>query len=263
MREEKVDQLIQQSLKNNTTSYTDEKDHIWNNIQNRLDQMEAKTSKNKSRFKPTAKKRKKWLAITASIACLFVAVFFTTTTKQGQAFITTVRQWFEPNKSIEQELEGKKENTDVHLQGKDQQSPQESSFILYVDESRYHVIKDKGQFLITIDLPEKYPEVYMDITQKADVKPEDAVKQIQQEVNGKYPHVWDLEQVNTPVAGYKLRADQGNKKWNDEVVVYYVVSNKQNGSFIIKQKYFLEASEGHGARFNNMLKEFKIIPAKK
>lgn len=103
----------------------------------------------------------------------------------------------------------------------------------------------------------------MDITQKIGVKPEDAVKEIQQEVNSKYPHVGEVEQVNTPVVGYRLRADQGNKKWNDEVVVYYVFSNKQNGSFIIKQKYFLEASEGHGVRFDNMLKEFKIIPAKK
>lgn len=263
MREEKVDRLIHQSLKNNTASNMHDKEHIWNNIQSRLNQIDGKSTKNKTSFKHTTKKRKKWFAITATIACLFVTVFFTTTTKQGQALITTVRQWFEPNKSIQQELEGTKENTEVHLQGKDQQSPQEASFILYVDENRYHVIKDKGQFSITIDLPENYPEVYMDITQKAGVKPEDAVKEIQHEAADKYPHVGEIEQVNSPVTGYRLRADQGNKKWNDEVVVYYVVSNKQNGSFIIKQKYFLEASEGHGARFDNMLKEFKIIPAKK
>jgi hypothetical protein len=263
VREEKVEQLIQQSLKNNTTTNMDEKEHIWNNIQSRLDEIESKRTKKNTTFKHTTKKRRKWLPITAAIACLLVTVLFTTTTKQGQAFISTVRQWFEPNKSIQQELEGQKENTDVHLQGKDQSAPQEASFILYVDESRYHVKKEKGQFLITIDLPEKYPEVYMDITQKVGVKPEDAIKEIQQEATGKYSHVGEVEQVNTPVVGYRLRTDQGNKNWNDEIVVYYVISNKQNGSFIIKQKYFLEASEGHGVRLDNMLKEFKIIPAKK
>ncbi|MXQ53572.1 hypothetical protein [Shimazuella alba] len=261
MNEKKIDDLVRKSLRNNTESAIDSKEHIWNNIQNQLNKVEKQNYQKRKTFSQHhVRKRKKWISITATIACLFLAIFFTTTTKQGQALITTVRQWFEPKKSIQQELEGMKENTNVNLQGKDQQSPQEASFILYVDEQRYHVIKERDQFLITVDLPEKYPEVYMDITQKTGVKPQDAIQQIQQEMTAKYSHVGKIKQVKSPVTGYQLRADQGNKKWNDEVVVYYVVSNKQNGSFIIKQKYFLEASEGHGVRFDNMLKDFKVIP---
>jgi len=51
----------------------------------------------------------------------------------------------------------------------------------------------------------------------------------------------------------------GATKWNDPVSKYYFVDNTKGGTFVIKQQLFLEAAEGHGVRFDNMVKEFKIV----
>ncbi|MED4970575.1 RNA polymerase sigma factor [Parageobacillus toebii] len=51
---------------------------------------------------------------------------------------------------------------------------------------------------------------------------------------------------------------ESGRQWNDEVAKYYLVDNGQGGTFVIEQHYFVEASEGHGARFDNMLKQFQV-----
>jgi hypothetical protein len=259
MKEQNVDSAIQDSLRNGTDTSLREKEQIWSRISNKLDEIDTSQQKRHQTNSFRAKKTRRWMIITASIASIFLALIITTTTEQGQALILHVRQWLEPEKSIQQELEGTKENTKVNLHQKETQTEQDASFVIYVDEERYQLNKDNGQFRITAPLPEKYPEVYMDISQQTGTKPKTAMEKIKQELTTKQLHVGKIEQVKSPVMGYRLRADQGNKNWNDEVIVYYVVSNKLQGSFIIKQKYFLEASEGHGSRFDNMLKEFKIV----
>ena len=66
--------------------------------------------------------------------------------------------------------------------------------------------------------------------------------------------------MTEPVEGYQLHGIQnGGQKWDDEVVHAYVISNGKEGSFVITERYFLEAAEGHGARFYAMLQEFQIL----
>ncbi len=46
--------------------------------------------------------------------------------------------------------------------------------------------------------------------------------------------------------------------WNDPVERYYLVEDFKGGVIVIQQKLFKEAVEGHGARFDGMLKELYI-----
>lgn len=64
--------------------------------------------------------------------------------------------------------------------------------------------------------------------------------------------------MTEPIEGYWLHGTTGSE-WNSKVVTAYVISNGNEGSFVITENYFLEAAEGHGARFHHMLESFEIV----
>lgn len=98
----------------------------------------------------------------------------------------------------------------------------------------------------------------MEITQIVDKDPNTVAADIENQLKAEFPIVENRGQVSDPIKGILIRATTGHE-WNDKVVVYYLVDNTQGGTFLIKQQYFMEASEGHGARFYHMLKEFEIV----
>jgi len=59
-----------------------------------------------------------------------------------------------------------------------------------------------------------------------------------------------------------LLAAVDGSEWDSKVTQVYIISNEKEGSFVIQQKYFLEAAEGHGTRFYHILNEFKIVENK-
>ena len=125
---------------------------------------------------------------------------------------------------------------------------------------RYKLVKGKDSDIITTKEPleERYPEVSMEIKQFKDVTPEEMVSTLETELASEYTKVTATETVTEPVNGYKLHGISGSE-WDSPVTNVYVVDNLNGGSFVITEKYFLEAAEGHGARFYAMLQEFEII----
>ncbi|MFJ8065812.1 hypothetical protein ACIQYS_14375 [Psychrobacillus sp. NPDC096426] len=190
------------------------------------------------------------------VAAAGVMILFSTQTDTGMAFIKQIKDMFIPEKEIIQSIEGTEETTDVILQeGKD------AEYIIYIDEERYKLIKGENSDVITTKEPleERYPEVSMEIEQFKDLTPEEIVATKETELASKYSKVTATESVTEPVEGYKLHAIEGGTEWNSPVTNVYVVDNKNGGSFVITEKYFLEAAEGHGARFYAMLKQFVIV----
>jgi uncharacterized protein YxeA len=186
-------------------------------------------------------------------ASLLIALSLQTDT--GSAFIKSLKDMFAPEKEITQGIEGQDEETEVYLhEGKD------SEYIIYVDEARYKIIKgEESDVITTIDpLPEKYPEVKMEITQVANEKPEDLVKKIEADLKVDYSELREIENVTEPVEGYLLHGINGSE-WDSNVVHLYVISNGNEGSYVIREDYFLEAAEGHGARFHYMLESLEIV----
>src|SRR6185437_16923896 len=116
---------------------------------------EVKKLKKKNRIIP--------VIITAAAA---LAIVFSLTTDTGMAFMKGIKDLFVPEKEIIQSIEGQDEETNVQLN-----EGTNSEYIIYVDETRYKMIKGQDADIITtIDpLPEKYPEVSMEIRQVANV----------------------------------------------------------------------------------------------
>ncbi|MFC4599479.1 hypothetical protein [Cohnella hongkongensis] len=245
------------------------KEEVWNRIDALLDSEPATPTRTGTRTRTRTGTRSRasrqqtgrgkptmrMLKLAMGVAVVFMAFGVYLAMPAGTAFMEEVKQWFAPEKKVEVEVEGQKEETDQKLH-----QNEESSYIIYYDQERYKLVQEDGRDVITTKepLPERYPEVSMTIEQYKDEKPEELIKRLSEELAGKYEDVREVEKVSEPVQGYTVRALAG-KEWDSEVVVIYVVDNLKQGSFAITEKYFLEAAEGHGARFHQMLTEFKVL----
>lgn len=170
-----------------------------------------------------------------------------------------LKENFEEEKEVVVQIEGTEEKVLMHLnKGKD------CDYIIYIDEERYKMVSGEGDKPDAIttkeELPENFPEVSMTIEHVPDTAPEVLVEEFEAELKAEFPDLQEVEQVAKPVQGYQLHGiANGGQQGNDPVVHAYVISNGQSGSFVITERYFLEAAEGHGARFYAMLTEFHIV----
>lgn len=200
------------------------------------------------------KKRNKAIPLFITFtAALLIALSLQT--DKGTAFMKEIKDMFLPEKEVIQSIEGEDEETEVQLnKGKD------SEYVIYVDETRYKMTHGEESDIITpvYPVPENYPEVKMEIRQVPDEKPEELVVKFGAELKKDFPGLRDVVEVTEPVKGYELHGAAGNEA-NSKIVHAYVISNGKDGSFVITQYYFLEAAEGHGARFHHMLKTFEIV----
>jgi len=241
----RFDDRIKEELSKRTGADVDElKEEIWNGIHVELFGGSDRKMKRNKRWIPPA-----------LIAAAALLIALTLQTEPGSALVKGIKDLFVPEKEIVQSIEGHDEPTEVHLnEGKD------AEYIIYVDETRYKMVKGEDTDIITTiePLPEQYPDVSMEIKQIPEVEPEVLVKQIEQELKKTFPELRPIETVSAPVEGFWLHG-LAESTWDGKVVDVYVVSNGKGGSFVIRENYFLEAAEGHGARFYNMLESFEIV----
>ncbi|MCT8136683.1 hypothetical protein H1D32_02315 [Anaerobacillus sp. CMMVII] len=256
MEDKNVDREITASLLNNTDGVSREKEDIWNQIETKLAlktvEKEMKVTPMNSRKTPKQRKSKGWL--TGTIAAAVLLGVFGTTTDTGQAFVSNLREYFAPEKQVVEEIEGMPEEKEVVLK------EGTAGYIIYIDEENYRMIQENGldKIVFNQELDERYPDVSMTIKQVADKAPEEIAAEYHRELQETFATVEEITKVTEPVDGLLVSAIDGHE-WNSLVTKVYIVSNEKEGSFVIQQNYFLEASEGHGARFQHMLKEFQIV----
>lgn len=199
------------------------------------------------------KKQRITLILVSTLITL--AIVFVFQTDAVTSLTDNVKSFFVKEKEITQSIEGQEEKTDVSLK-----EGVHAEYIIYIDESRYEMKNKKDVDVITpiASVPEGYPEVSMEITQLPNLAPEDYVKELENELKAEFPELREIEEVTEPVNGFLLHGAAGNKA-NSQIVHAYVISNGKEGSFVITEYYFLEAAEGHGARFHHMLESFEIV----
>lgn len=247
-----IDDRAKKALMDKTSEAGQLEQEIWSRLEDELF-TEPQTAARKVK----SMKKKVLPLIIAAAAGILIAFSFQTET--GMALIDRIKETFVPEKEVVQSIEGMDEETNVQLnEGKG------AEYVIYIDEERYKMIKGEGERPDVIatkeELPENFPEVSMTIEQIPDIVPDTLVSQYEEELKLEFPDLRPVEQVTEPVEGYQLHGIQnGGQKWDDEVVHAYVISNGKEGSFVITERYFLEAAEGHGARFYAMLQEFQIL----
>jgi len=252
MKEDQFDTKMKRSLEQHSDSMLKHKEDIWKNIEEELFMTEPSRKTTHAKPKSKVGKRIAWI-ISVAAAASIIGVF--TTTNTGQALVNQIKQYFEPKKQVEEHIEGMPEEKEIVLQ-----DTIKSGYVIYIDEERYKLVEEADRDVIVPAEPlgDIYPEVSMSIEQVEDEAPEAAVARLQKELADNYATVKEAEAVTEPLTATMLSAIDGNE-WNSPVSKVYVLSNDRGGSFIITEKYFLEASEGHGARFHHMLQQFTIV----
>ncbi|AOT68921.1 hypothetical protein [Geosporobacter ferrireducens] len=245
-----LDDQIKKALENGTKITQADRQDVWNHIEKELF-----TEKTKGELKVMKPKKKNRHTAFIAAAAAAVLLFIGAQTEMGHAVIDQIKELFAPQKQITQEIEGNKEKTNVNLQ-----QPSKSQYVIYIDEERYAFIegKDKDRIVMKTPVEGNFPEVSMEIEQVADRAPEDIIKDLDAQIRDKFEKVYAPQQVNEPINGWVVRGIDG-QNWDSAIIKVYVVSNGSQGSFIITQHYFLEAAEGHGVRFDEMVKEFHIV----
>jgi len=246
------------------------KDELWSRIEANLDQEAAapRSARQHNKSRGITMKR---IRITTGVAAAAVAVAVFLSMPTGTALMKDIKTWFAPEKKVEISIEGQTEETNqkLHQGGQAQENPnggsgeakkEASEYVIYYDQERYKLVEGQNKDIITTKepLPDRYPDVSLTIAQYPEASPADMFAELEQQVQNNYADVKPAEQVAAPVSGYRIHALNG-QEWNSEVTTVYVVSNGKQGSFVLTEKYFLEAAEGHGARFEQMLKEFRVL----
>lgn len=257
-----MDQKLKKRL-HEESQYDDKlKDEIWSQIELQLEGSPSRTTKKQAQAWEKANmnnkgrtSQMKFVKITAGVAAVAVGVTVFLTLPAGTAMMKSIQNWFAPEKQIEIELEGDKEQTQgqVHVD-------EESRYAIYYDKERYKLVQEEGKDVITtIDpLPEPFPQVSLTIEQDVSKKPEELAQEIAEQLASEYAEVREIEQVTSPVNGYSIHAIDGHDRLS-KVITVYVTSNEQEGSFILTNNYFLEAAEGHGSRFRQTLEQFEVL----
>jgi hypothetical protein len=241
------------AIKQGTERAAGQKDIVWKDMEKRLEEEKMKE-------KRTRRRRNIWRGMAAVV---LIGAVFAAATDQGRAAVGSLMDLFEPQRNIDFQIEGETENSDFQLHtGGETTEPGKASvgYVIYVDESRYYTESVDGvEKILPKDFPEDYPEVSMAIRQDTVRTPAQVAEDLLTELKAQYPIVVEPEDVTAPLPAIHMRARTGDE-WNSEVVSYYLIDNTVGGTFIVEERYFLEAAEGHGARFYAMLEQFEIVP---
>lgn len=160
------------------------------------------------------------------------------------------------------ELEGMEEDIKAMLYMSD------LGYSMYYDFERYQVIQTSGRLdgSVNVDeyLPatpaEELPDVYMQVGHYEDLTPAQALAKLEGLLRAQYNDVVAGDTVKVGVdelEGQVLRASNGSN-WDSEIAKVTVISDEADGSYFFISGYFMEASEGYGSRYTQMMDSFRV-----
>ena len=136
-----------------------------------------------------------------------------------------------------------------------------SGFILYVDEETYRQVTKDGIYTVEplVNMG-NLPTCSLEISHQADITLPDAALLAAETLAETYTAV--SEPRETSAENRLLVTASNGTTWDAEQVDVYLVDDRQGGVFILVSRYFLEAAEGHGARFSDMIATFEVVSSK-
>lgn len=142
----------------------------------------------------------------------------------------------------------------------DRQIGTDGKYAIYVDLERYQFIHgdDGDQIRPITQLPEEYPDVSILINHRPTQTPEQSIEKVMTDLHARFQTVSAPVKVKSPLNAWMIRASSGTN-YNSPITKVYIVKDAKKGSYILTKNYFLVAEEGHGVRFDSMLKYFTVL----
>lgn len=139
-------------------------------------------------------------------------------------------------------------------------------FSLYFDESAYHLYEPDGLYIIRPnDPPQGMPECQLEIAHLPNTTLDEAVEARRRQSERLYRSVTLMDEATTDLAwgwpentAQRLLLASNGTDWDDRQADSWFVEDGQGGIFVLTSSYFLEAAEGLGARFYDMVCTFRV-----
>lgn len=141
------------------------------------------------------------------------------------------------------------------------QSEEEAvDFLIYVNEDQFFIREEDGLYSIRSisPLPENFLELGLDILHLPGTAPNTAKADAEAALRDRYEAVTSEEMAAALPGSLYLRASAGTD-WNSEQAELWFVDDGQGGAFVLTARYFLEAEEGMGMRFRDMVSSFRVV----
>lgn len=218
---------------------------------------------------PGKKKKKaprfRWIA--AAVVLVMILAFFHTA--PGVAALEIVKEavtnFIEtlfPPKDIPVYVEGETEVVHQEAGGQEPEIQQDGTvtapgFVIYYDTERYTMTEENGTTYIRFVTDGDLPPCEMTIKHIPGVAPEDAAEAARNEMEQCWDSVSEVRNLEAR-EGFAFAFSAGTS-WNSACGDVFFLSDGRNGCFQLTARYFIEATEGHGSRFGQMVQTFEVI----
>jgi len=218
---------------------------------------------------PGRKKKKahpyRWIA--AAAVLVMILTFFRTA--PGAAALEIVKEavagFIEtlfPPKEIPVYIEGETEVKHQEAGGQEPQVQEDGTvtspgFAIYYDTELYTMSEENGVTYIRFVTDNDLPPCEVEIRHIPHASPEDAAEAAGTEMAENWDSVSDIAGMETG-EGFLFSFAAG-MNWDSPCGTVYFLSDGRDGCFQITARYFVEAAEGHGARFAQMIRTFALI----
>lgn len=141
------------------------------------------------------------------------------------------------------------------------QSQESVNFLIYVNEKQFYICENHGLYSIRSlnPLPEDFPVCGLDILHLSETSPMEARMAAAESLETYYADIFQEDEYTVLPGSLYLRASAGTD-WDSEQAELWFVDDGQDGAFVLTARYFLEAEEGMGLRFRDMVSGFRAVP---
>lgn len=215
--------------------------------------------------KKTNKPHIRWIA--AAIALVMILAFFQTAPGVAaleivKEAITSFIETLFPPKDIPVNVEGETEVQHQEAGGQEPEIQEDGSvtapgFAIYYDTETYSMSEEDGVTYIRFVTDNDLPPCEMEIRHIPNMEPSDTAASTNKEMAESWDSVSEVRSLDAQ-DGYAFYFGAGTS-WDSACGYVYFLSDGRNGCFQITARYFVEATEGHGSRFAQMVQTFEVI----
>lgn len=218
---------------------------------------------------PGKKKNKqshfRWVA--AAIALVMILTFFHTAPGVAaleivKEAVTSFIETLFPPKEIPVYVEGETEVKHHEAGGQEPELQEDGTvitpgFAIYYDTELYTMSEENGITFIRFVTDNALPPCEIEIKHIPNAAPSDAAEAARKRMAESWDSISEVRSLEARDGLIFYFADGTN--WDSACGAVYFLSDEQNGCFQLIARYFIEAAEGHGARFGQMVQTFEVI----
>lgn len=219
---------------------------------------------------PCKKKAKKtsvrWIAAVVAVLIMVLAFFQTAPSAAAieivKDAVTSFIEMLFPPKDIPINVEGMTEEVHHEAGGlvpevQEDGTVQTPGFAIYYDTESYVMSEENGVTYIRFITENELPPCEVEIRHIPNTDPADAAAAAKDQMGERWKNISEITALEDR-DGVIFWASEGSD-WDSACEDVYFLSDGGSGSFQITARYFMEAAEGHGVRFGQMVKTFEVI----